>query len=85
MLFCYTCYYFTARNWTDPIDEPQIPVRAVVNGTQLQQHPNETNYRSFLHYYEFVDFRATLPDDTSIFEVGVKVQLFNIIMLVWST
>ncbi|WAR22901.1 hypothetical protein MAR_036570 [Mya arenaria] len=61
-------YYFTASNWTDPLGQgvQPVPVRAVANGTQTFK--GAVTGRSFLHYYDFVDFQPSIPEDTTIFE-----------------
>ncbi|XP_052216827.1 uncharacterized protein LOC127834810 [Dreissena polymorpha] len=66
-------YYFSARNWSDPIAIPQIPVRAVANGTMA----TSGGPYSFLHYYDFIDFRFSIPDDSTIFETPKGVICAN--------
>lgn len=58
-------YYFTARNWTDPVLYPQVPVRAEIKGLQV--------IKSFHHIYEYYDFRTSIWADQSIFRVPVGI------------
>lgn len=66
-------YYFTAKNWSDPINYPQIPVRALATGVYVDKLGQTKN---FTHYYDYIDFRTSIPDDTTVFETpkGVVCQ-----------
>ncbi|XP_060563272.1 uncharacterized protein LOC132722747 [Ruditapes philippinarum] len=57
-------YYFTAKNWSDPVGYPQIPVRALATGVFVNKLGLLKN---FTHYYDYIDFRTSISDPT-VFE-----------------
>ncbi|XP_062619530.1 uncharacterized protein LOC134281083 [Saccostrea cucullata] len=66
-------YYFTTPNWVTPAGIPQVPVRAEVFGIRQMaggQH-------KFHHVYDYTEFRATPPDDTTVFETPAMVVCAN--------
>ncbi|KAL4236845.1 hypothetical protein ACF0H5_005231 [Mactra antiquata] len=56
-------YYFTASDWSAPIQGSPIPVRAVATGLQAK----DFELRPFKHYYDYIDFRTVIADPT-VFE-----------------
>ena len=57
---------FSAKDWADPINSPQIPVRAVATGQRSNEDGATVN---FLHYYDYFNFQTTITDPT-VFEVS---------------
>jgi hypothetical protein len=63
---CFTFFCLIAKNWSDPVGYPQIPVRALATGVFV----NKLGFlKNFTHYYDYIDFRTSISDPT-VFEVG---------------
>ncbi|XP_064605994.1 uncharacterized protein LOC135470876 [Liolophura sinensis] len=57
-------YYFTMKNWTAPIHQSQIPVRAWVQGVGIDV---DGHLHAFNHYYDYFAFAPGISDPT-VFE-----------------
>nr|XP_022319141.1 uncharacterized protein LOC111121934 [Crassostrea virginica] len=58
-------YYFTDQSWLSSSAYSQVPVRAEIFGTQLQDGAPS---RQFHHIYDYTDFTTTLDPLTTVFE-----------------
>lgn len=67
-------YYFTDPNWRTPSGIPQAPVRAEVFGIR-QMGGGQTH--KFHHLYDYTEFQATPPVDTTVFETPSMVVCTN--------
>ena len=63
----YVLFCIAAANWLDPVNYPQIPVRAQATGIQLTA---QGVFRNFSHIYDYVDFRLNISDFT-VFDVCI--------------